>query len=103
MKNKYLILYQFRSEDYEYMEFYFEIKNNFKFNFHITENAWVIVVEDGLNANEIYEKLSSKVSQRDTLLVMKLDNDEDFQGFAPKSFYDFMKFDFEREKNNDEE
>ena len=90
--NSYIIVYDLRHNERNYMPLYKTIKENYPKYFHLTENSWVIFTDD--TAKEISAKIKDKFYYEhfncDTFLVHKLDDSKDYEGFTATSFYDFL-------------
>ena len=96
--NKYVISYELRGHTFDYMDFYGEIKKCSEKYWHILEPVWVVYSE--LTAKELTEKLMSHmytsiaengIYSGDKLVIMELADGENFDGFAGRKFWDFLR------------
>ena len=91
--NSYIIVYDLRNTEKNYMPLYITIKENYPKYFHLTENCWIIFTDD--TSKEISAKIKDKFFYEDyccdTFFVHKLDNSYDYEGFITTSVYGFLK------------
>ena len=80
------------------MDFYAEIKKCCEKHWHVLEETWVVYSE--LTAKELTEKLRTHmytsvteggIYTGDKLVIMELADGNNFDGFATKKFWDFLK------------
>lgn len=87
--NVFLINYDPKSSDFDYTPFFDKIKSYESWH-HPLEYTWFIKVGDTVSANKIYGELKPLLSERDRILVIKVDRVNN-QGWLSKSFWDWIQ------------
>lgn len=90
MSKIFLITYDLKHPERNYSELYEAIKNLGEWR-HPLESTWVVKTpEDETSSSIIYKKLRDKMAYNDGMLVIRINNKEDYQGWLPKSFWDWF-------------
>lgn len=85
----YIISYQLRHFDKNYMPFYQDIKDNYPNKwFHILEESWFIKTDD--SAEEIYKKIKTNLAEDDSIFISEIIMDNK-AGWMARSGWDFLK------------
>lgn len=87
----YLINYDPKQPDFDYTPFFDKIKSYGSW-YHPLEYTWFIKVEDSVSADNLYTVLKPLLSERDRILVIKVDRAHR-QGWLSKSFWDWFNVD----------
>lgn len=87
----YLINYDPKSSDFDYTPFFDKIKSYGSWH-HPLEYTWFVKVEDFVSANVLYGELKPLLSERDRILIIKVDKVQK-QGWLSKSFWNWIDLD----------
>lgn len=82
----YVISYELKSEYRDYSEFYTAIKTIGEWQ-HPIDSIWFVKTD--LNATAIYERIRKYSSEKDNILVSRVDI-SDMQGWLPRTFWNWI-------------
>ncbi|MGI6521033.1 MAG: hypothetical protein ACOX2D_07840 [Fermentimonas sp.] len=90
MSKFFLITYDLKHPERNYSELYEAIKNLGEW-WHPLESTWVVKTpEDETSSSIIYNKLRDKMAYNDGLFIIRIHNNEDYQGWLPQSFWNWF-------------
>lgn len=87
----YLINYDPKDSDFDYTPLFDKIKSYGSWH-HPLEYTWFVKVGDSVLANDLYTALKPLISERDRILIIKVDRVHN-QGWLSRSFWDWISKD----------
>ena len=87
----YLINYDPKDSDLDYTPFFDKIKELGSWQ-HPLEYTWFVKVEDSISANDLYLEFKPLISERDRILIIKVDRVHK-QGWLSRSFWNWIDLD----------
>lgn len=87
----YIITYDINTTIKDYTSLYERIKQLGNSYQHPLESVWFISADSDYSATDICNILKKEMTDKDNIFVAKLANENDVQGWLPKTFWEWFK------------